>query len=221
MNHPCIVTWVPFNESWGVPDLTQKGAHRSCVQALYHLTKTLDPSRPCIGNDGWEAVATDIVGIHDYDDDPVRLLERYGDDGKLEDILTRARPGGRLLTLEGYPHQGQPIMLTEFGGIAHRDIRFHAEYETWGYSTSRNSQDLEKKYTALLDGVNQAAVLSGFCYTQFTDTFQEANGLFFADRTPKIPLETMKRATQGRKRTVNAVDGFIPQADKEEADFGS
>ena len=67
-SHPCIVAWVPFNESWGVPDLPDSPAQRHYVQALYHLTKTLDPTRPVIGNDGWESVATDIIGIHDYDD---------------------------------------------------------------------------------------------------------------------------------------------------------
>ena len=70
VSHPSIIAWVPFNESWGVPDLPDSPAQRHYVQALYHLTKTLDPTRPVIGNDGWESVATDIVGIHDYDDDP-------------------------------------------------------------------------------------------------------------------------------------------------------
>ena len=73
-SHPCIVAWVPFNESWGVPDLPDSPAQRHYVQALYHLTKTLDPTRPVIGNDGWESVATDIIGIHDYDDQPERIL---------------------------------------------------------------------------------------------------------------------------------------------------
>ena len=69
-SHPCIVAWVPFNESWGVPDLPSSPAQRHYVQALYHLTKTLDPTRPVVGNDGWESIATDIIGIHDYDDQP-------------------------------------------------------------------------------------------------------------------------------------------------------
>ena len=75
ISHPCIVAWVPFNESWGVPDLPESPAQRHYVQALYHLTKTLDPARPVIGNDGWESVATDIIGIHDYDDKPERIDE--------------------------------------------------------------------------------------------------------------------------------------------------
>ena len=40
-------------------------------------------------------------------------------------------------------------------------------------------------------------VLAGYCYTQFADTYQEANGLLFADRTPKFPLEEIARATRG------------------------
>jgi hypothetical protein len=39
--------------------------------------------------------------------------------------------------------------------------------------------------------------LAGFCYTQFTDTYQEANGLLYADRTPKMPLHEVALATAG------------------------
>jgi beta-galactosidase/beta-glucuronidase len=72
-SHPCIIVWVAFNESWGVPNLTLTQAHRNAVEALYHLTRTLDSTRPVIGNDGWEASATDILGIHDYDSDPEKV----------------------------------------------------------------------------------------------------------------------------------------------------
>ncbi len=41
-------------------------------------------------------------------------------------------------------------------------------------------------------------MFSGFCYTQLTDTFQEANGLLYIDRTPKFPLEAIAFATLGR-----------------------
>ena len=64
-SHPCIISWVPINESWGVPNLPDNPRERHYVQALYHLTKTLDPTRPVVGNDGWESIATDIIGIHD------------------------------------------------------------------------------------------------------------------------------------------------------------
>src|SRR5690606_933244 len=117
-SHPCIAAWVPFNESWGVPNLPDSPAERHFVQAVYHLTKTLDTTRPVIGNDGWESVATDIIGIHDYDSDPARIARRY-ETGELRPRLFRhERPGGRKLVLEGHQQPELPIVLSEFGGIA-------------------------------------------------------------------------------------------------------
>jgi hypothetical protein len=48
--------------------------------------------------------------------------------------------------------------------------------------------------------------LAGFCYTQFTDTYQEANGLLFFDRTPKIPVEDIARATIGTEYHFDALE---------------
>ncbi len=190
-SHPCIVAWAPFHESWGVPDLPDSPAQRHYVQALYHLTKTLDPTRPVIGNDGWESVATDIIGIHDYDDDADRIAKRYMVD-EIPRLFKRERPGGRLLLLEGHP-QEQPIMLTEFGGIAFaRNIA-----GAWGYSRTETEEEFAKRYLHLLRVVRTIPMLAGFCYTQFTDTYQEANGLLYMDRTPKIPIEHIALATRG------------------------
>ncbi|HZG69097.1 MAG TPA: glycoside hydrolase family 2 TIM barrel-domain containing protein, partial [Herpetosiphonaceae bacterium] len=194
-SHPCVVAWVPFNESWGVPDLPQIAAQRHYVQALYHLTKTLDPSRPVIGNDGWESTATDIIGIHDYDDDPEEIAKRYRSDEVMGRLFARERPGGRLLTLEGHPHAGQPIVLSEFGGIAFSEDH----HETWGYSRSHNAEEFAEQYTALLKVVRKLPLLAGYCYTQFADTYQESNGLLYADRTPKFPLDQMEVATRGER----------------------
>lgn len=198
-SHPCVVAWVPFNESWGVPELTAMQAQRHAVEALYHLTKTLDPTRPVIGNDGWESSATDIIGIHDYDANTDHLRQRYGAEIKPEQLFDRRRPGGRVLTLDGYPHRGQPIMLTEFGGIAMRKDRREGPDQAWGYSSARDEAELAEMYERLLATVIHTALFSGFCYTQFADTFQEANGLLYADRTPKVPLERLARATRASR----------------------
>ena len=189
-NHPCIVALVPFNESWGVPDLPSSPTQRHYVQALYHLTKTLDPTRPVVGNDGWESIATDIIGIHDYDDQPARIAGRYGL-GDIPRLFKRERPAGRILALDGNPVD-QPIMITEFGGIA-----YSKEARTWGYSRAESPDDLCNRYLDLLRTVRSIPFLAGFCYTQFADTYQETNGLLFADRTPKFPLESMALATRG------------------------
>jgi beta-galactosidase/beta-glucuronidase len=195
MNHPCVAVWVPFNESWGVPDIAEKRNHQSCVQAMYHLTRTLDPTRPVVGNDGWESTATDILGIHDYDDSPERLIKKYATEKTLADALTRYRPGGRVITVEGYPHNGQPVMLTEFGGIACDILKTNPK--EWGYSICQTPEEFRKRYEILMAAVHRIELFAGFCYTQLTDTFQEANGLFTADRVPKFSLNMMAYATRG------------------------
>jgi len=192
LSHPCIVAWVPFNESWGVPNLPDNLAERNWVRALYHLTKTLDPTRPVIGNDGWESIATDIIGIHDYDADPERIKKRYQAEDVLPRLLKQERPGGRLLVLEEQVSESLPVVLTEFGGISESKAK-----GAWGYSRAQSGEDLAERYRELLDAVNSLGLFSGFCYTQFTDTYQEANGLLRADRTPKFSLEEMSAATRG------------------------
>jgi beta-galactosidase/beta-glucuronidase len=201
-SHPCVITWVPFNESWGVPNLPDSAAERHYVQALYHLTKTLDATRPVIGNDGWESVATDIIGIHDYDDDPSRVARRYQADEVLPRLFRRERPGGRLLVLqEQAASVDTPIVLSEFGGIT-----YSADPKTWGYSRCYSAEELAERYTTLLEVVRSLVVLCGFCYTQFADTYQEANGLLYADRTPKIPIDVIARATRGPREAAATID---------------
>jgi hypothetical protein len=190
-SHPCIVAWVPLNESWGVPNLPQNIFERHYVQALYYLTKTLDPTRPVIGNDGWESVATDIIGIHDYDIEPERLAHRYHADRMLPHVLTKERPGGKSLVLGEHPREPHPVVLSEFGGSA------LAQPGVWAYRVSATPEELSRHYVALMGVVHSLGILAGFCYTQFVDTYQEANGLLYADRRPKFPLEIVRGATVG------------------------
>jgi len=192
LSHPCIMAWVPFNESWGVPNLPDSPPERNYVRALYYLTKTQDPTRPVIGNDGWESIATDMIGIHDYDDNPGRIAQRYMAHAALPNLFKRERPGGRSLILEGAEGQEHPLVLSEFGGIAFSNDPAH-----WGYSRTDTAQAFAERFTALLKVVRSLDVLAGFCYTQFADTYQEANGLLRSDRSPKIPFEQIARAMRG------------------------
>ena len=214
VSHPCIVSWVPFNESWGAPNLPQNPAERHYIRAIYHLTKTLDPTRPVIGNDGWESVATDIIGIHDYDADVDRLARRYRADVILPRLFRRERPGGRLLVLDRQARGEHPLVLSECGGIA-----YAAASDSWGYSRVATADELSRRYGELLNTIRSLDLLSGFCYTQFADTFQEANGLLYADRRPKFPIEDICAATRGWRdsaRPAAAVEP-APQAGGPEA----
>jgi beta-galactosidase/beta-glucuronidase len=211
-SHPCIVAWVPINESWGVPNLPSSPSERDYVRALYHLTKTLDPSRPVIGNDGWESVATDIIGIHDYDDDPTRIARRYHADEVLPRLFRRERPAGRLLVLEGQKSD-LPLVLSEFGGIA-----LGRSAHTWGYSHCANADEFGVRYAQLLEVVRSLGLLCGFCYTQFADTYQEANGLLYADRTPKLPVAFICAATRGPRTWPLFLQEGMPGREKPAAD---
>jgi hypothetical protein len=118
-------------------------------------------------------------------------MSRYGFT-EMPLVFKRERPGGRILSLHD-DHQDLPIMITEFGGIAYsKDAP-----GTWGYSRAANGDDLAERYIALLRAIRGIPTLAGFCYTQFADTYQESNGLLFADRTPKFPLDLMASATSG------------------------
>ncbi len=193
ISHPCIIAWMPFNESWGVPDLPLVPAQRHFVHAMYHLTKSLDPSRPVIGNDGWENQITDIIGIHDYEANPQRLAHRYAHATEsVEHLFQNIRPAGRLLLLQETVHTHRPIMLTEFGGIA-----FSKEHGAWGYSRANTAPDFAARFGHLLATIRPLELFAGYCYTQFTDTYQEANGLLYMNRMPKIPLAEIATATRG------------------------
>jgi hypothetical protein len=182
VSHPCIICWVPFNESWGVPDLPLVQAQRDFLRGVYHLTKSIDPSRPVIGNDGWEMVKSDILAVHDYERTPATLARRYA---QPPELFLQERPGHRQLLLDDHPTNGVPIMLTEFGGIAFSKDTKH----TWGYKRAGTAE--------LLGAVRACPIFSGFCYTQFTDTYQEANGLLYMDRTTKLPIKSIAKATTG------------------------
>ncbi|MGN7797410.1 glycoside hydrolase family 2 protein [Leifsonia sp. 22587] len=186
-SHPSIVTWVPLNESWGVQHIAHDERMVSYAKTLVQLTKTLDPSRPVISNDGWEHADSDILSIHDYDYDAGRVAERYA---TREGILSASftLPGRRLI-VDAAQRTDAPIMLTEFGGISYTE---NGPEDAWGYSTATSADDLVERLRALVGAVRSAAPLAGYCYTQLADTGQETNGLVFEDRRPKAPIEELR-----------------------------
>lgn len=200
-SHPCIIAWVPVNESWGVPNLASSASQRSFVTALYHLTKALDSTRLVVGNDGWEQVVTDVITVHDYTSRAEVLRQRYGSSASITETLHDVQPGYRTVLLPGMSRDGQPLMITEFGGISHDGDGGPSWH---GYSVARTPDELLERYRALVDALLDAPAISGFCYTQFTDTLQEKNGLLTADRKPKADLATLRSITRRPSAAVPA-----------------
>ncbi|GIG26987.1 glycoside hydrolase family 2 protein [Cellulomonas denverensis] len=196
VSHPCIIAWVPFNESWGVQHLAHDPAQQAYSRALTELTRALDPTRPVISNDGWEHTASDLLTVHDYADTGAVLRERYGDRAAVARTLDGIGPAGRRMWVGGpAPEPGSiPVLLSEFGGVSFAP---GAPEGAWGYSEARTPEDLEARLTDLLGAVRSSTALSGFCYTQLTDTGLETNGLCTADRKPKLPVEALRRIIAG------------------------
>jgi beta-galactosidase/beta-glucuronidase len=188
VSHPSIAVWVPLNESWGVQHIQHDSRQLDHARSLYHLTKSIDPTRPVITNDGWEHADSDIWTVHDYGTSGAELAANYVDAATVRDMLARIGPLGRRMRLLDLPDRGQPVIVSEFGGVS-----FAPTYagDTWGYVTV--SELVRELFAAL----QRSPVLAGFCYTQLTDTFQEANGLTDPFRNPKLPVETIRGIVLG------------------------
>ena len=193
--HPSVIAWVPLNESWGVPAVEHDAVQRALVDALAAVTRALDGTRPVSANDGWETAGGDIVGVHDYTQDPDTLRRRYGTREAVDALLTGRRPDGRLADLDRRPAGGRAVILSEFGGIA---LGSDEDPSAWGYDRAADPADLVRRYREQWAAVHESDALAGACWTQLTDVHQEVNGLLRFDRTPKAPLDELAAATRGR-----------------------
>lgn len=193
-SHPSIVAWVPLNESWGVQHIANRADQEAFSRAMYQLTKAFDQSRPVISNDGWEHTLSDITTIHDYEANPEVLEERYRDADTIEAMLGGIGPSGRRMFVGMHRYEGQPIIVSEFGGMA-----FDADKDgsTWGYSSVSNPEEFASIIGQMCKVLGPESGLIGFCYTQLTDTMQEANGLLDENRNPKAPMEQLRKAITG------------------------
>lgn len=186
-NHPSIITWVPINESWGIPEVSKCEEEQNFANTIYYLTKSIDNTRPVISNDGWEHTISDIITIHDYKQDDELLGQEYNDkDMKVLNNLKEYNGKHRLFAY-GYKYEGQPVIMSEYGGIA-----INSE-EGWGYGKQvRDEKELIERFTKLTNVIKNIPYISGYCYTQLTDVQQEINGLMDSERNYKIETNVIK-----------------------------
>ncbi len=189
-NHPSIITWVPFNESWGIEDVKQNKKQQNFTESIYYLTKSIDSERPVIANDGWEHTISDIITFHDYVESTEKLKKTYLDG--INKVLQNKKifndqeyiDGGKFIMADNYQYQGQPIIFSEFGGIAFQDK------EGWGYGEQvQSKEELSQRINDLMQIIKEADYFQGYCYTQLTDVEQEKNGFLDENREYKLDLE--------------------------------
>ena len=186
-NHPSIIGWCPFNETWDV------NGHQQCddvLRMVYRATKQMDPTRPCIDTSGNFHVETDVYDVHDYMQDVKTFEERYGKHIEVGTLF------------EGVPRQkwaGEPLMVSEFGGtgwnlesVAKKKPEDSGDGSSWSYgSAPKAPEEFIARFKGLVDVLLDNPKMFGFCYTQLTDVEQEQNGLYTYDRIAKFDSEVI------------------------------
>ena len=205
-SHPSIVGWCPLNETW------QKLGDRITVlddvtRGMFLATKAMDTTRPVLDTSGYShrVPEADVYDSHDYSQDPEQLAQHQA--GLAEGNPYRnsaaswsmpARTAARLVgSLEwSIAYRGQPYFVSEFGGIWWNP-ELAAGEESWGYGDRPKTIEefydrFEKLCAVLLDNPG----MFGYCYTQFTDIYQEQNGIYKFDRSGKFDRARLRAAQQ-------------------------
>lgn len=201
-NHPAIIGWCPFNETWGYREEREKNA---LLSSLYKLTKRLDPTRPCIDSSGNYRVLSEVYDIHDYDQDTQSFQARW--DG----LTDRIRETGGVIPAEdpffnsapegpsgrapffNQPYDNQPIFISEYGGIRWPDDTV----EGWGYGNApATPEEFFARYKGLTEALLNNPEIFGFCYTQLYDVEQEVNGLYTYGRAQKFDISLIQKINQ-------------------------
>ena len=178
-NHPAIVGWCPFNETWNQVDTIQ----RRIEKAVYDETKRLDPTRPVIDTSGMYHVVTDIYDQHDYDQNPESFRKNYiGYNGKKDSF--------KLFYVDKQDYISDlPFFMSEFGGIKWipKAKQNNAASNSWGYGNAPTTEEeFFTRYEGLVSALLDAPNIMGFCYTQLYDVEQEVNGLYTYSREKKF-----------------------------------
>lgn len=176
-NHPSIIGWCPFNETW---DRDGRKQWDEVLRMVYRTTKALDPTRPCIDTSGNFHVETDIFDVHDYEQNVEVFRNNYNrlmTDNDLED-RHHNHCGTQIW-------KGEPTFVSEYGGI-----RWAGEgADGWGYGEApKTAQEFLDRYKGLTDALLDNDKMCGFCYTQLYDVEQELNGLYTYGREPKFDM---------------------------------
>lgn len=161
-----------------------------------------------ISNDGWEMTETDICAFHSYKHGEKEEWEQHDVfKDALKRIDTLHLVMEKLLFAKGSEYKGQPVVLTECGGITLKNEKISGtsmedairqEDKEWGY-TSASNEDFLNEYARIVGAIYDSELLNGFCYTQLTDVEQETNGLLTSDHRYKFDPEEIRKINERKK----------------------
>ena len=188
-NHPSIIAWTPFNETYGGAS-ANKELHDIHVRNVVNTTRFLDPARPVNDCSGYVHVDTDIYTVHDYDQNHESFSDRY------LDLTIDTRKVYDLNFNNEYI--GQPFVIDEYGGTW---WSLEIDEQDWGYGQKPNAIEevydrIHKLTSVIIDHPN----IAGFCYTQLTDVELEKNGIYTYDRQIKFDMDRIKSYFQAKTK---------------------
>ncbi len=160
-NHPSIVCWVPFNESWG--------QHRTMEVGRWVMER--DPSRLVnIASGGNFRPVGHVVDAHNYPHPKFPFAQGKG-----------GRFDGFIKVMGEFGGHGYPV----------KEHLFDPDRRNWGYGgLPQNKEEYKARYVTSLTMLNalRGKGIAGGIYTQTTDVEGEINGLMTYDRKAlKIP----------------------------------
>ncbi len=192
-NHPSIIAWCLFNETWGFGGQTElmkfigPDAHklsREAMQAklenqssfkwvhrMWEIAKTFDSTRLIedMSVVVWEHLSayghvdTDINSWHFYIDEYHRAREH------IAQVVARSYRGSTFNFIEGFQQANAPLINSEYGGIGALD----------------GNRDASWSFKFLTNELRRHPQLSAYIYTELHDVEWEYNGLLSYDRTAK------------------------------------
>ncbi len=210
-NHPSIISWCIFNETWGfggqselmklispdMPPAPERGeppietsTSFQWIHKMWQLAKTLDQTRLIedMSVVVWEHLAsyghveTDVNSWHFYINDYKAAKEH------IEEVVAKTYHGSDFNYIEGFSQQNVPLISSEYGGVGALD----------------GDRDISWSFKFLTNELRRHGQLSAYIFTQLMDVEWEFNGFMNYDRTPKAFGYPPAIINQGNVLPINA-----------------
>ncbi|MDQ3623163.1 MAG: glycoside hydrolase family 2, partial [Verrucomicrobiota bacterium] len=196
-NHPSIVAWCLFNETWGFGGQTEfvklinpqeaftgiaapsqlpaarvenLGAY-TWVEAMWNLAKSLDSTRLV---EDMSVVAWDHLQYYGHGATDINSWHFYTDNyararEHIQNVVEETYTGSTFNYVPGFQQGTQPLINSEYGGVGALD----------------GDRDVSWSFKFLTNELRRHGKISAYIYTELHDVEWERNGFLNYDRTPK------------------------------------